>query len=333
MSIVSPTSGTGRSGDPAHDVAIRQVDGPDRERAAAKLVHESARGSPGAGRAFLDMAARYNIDVANLWASLKDNHVRQVCLATPGAGRTLNCFVSTPTSPTEEQELGEVIRAATRAGSEPRASTPSPALAQALLDPSERPAERAYLHAGFRPIASLSYMQGRIPSPKRDRPATPPPLPPHVTLQHWTPALEHDFIAALDRSYIDTLDCPELCEIRQTRDVLASHLATGEHDPSLWWLIRVEGRPEGALLLNPCPAQSQIELVYLGLGPDLRGKKLSAPLLRYAIAIAATKRPERLVVCAVDHRNAPALRVYQSLGFREFAARNALVLPLAPGAR
>jgi len=333
MSIVSPTSGPGRSGDSAPNIAIRRVEGRDRERAAAKLVHESARRSPDAGRAFLEMAARFAIDITNLWASERDGQVRQVCLATPGAGRTLNCFVSTPTTAGEEHELADVIRHATRAGAEPRYPAPAAAIAQALLDPAERSSERAFLHAGFRRIASLSYMQGRIPSPKRDRPPTPPPLPDGVTLEHWAPALEADFITALDRTYIDTLDCPELCEIRATSDVLASHLATGEHDPTLWWLIRAEGRPEGALLLNPCPAQSQIELVYLGLGPHLRGKGLGVELLRYAIAVAASKRPERLVVCAVDHRNAPALRVYKILGFQEFAGRNALVLPLTPQPR
>ncbi len=303
--------------------------GDQLERAAGRLVH-SAGGSVGdAGRAFLAMASKHAIDVSNLWASeaRTGGEPRQVCLATQGAGRTLNFFVSTPADEPEETELSAVVDQAIRSASlkEPPLK---PAIAQSLLDPSEQRAKRAFLLAGFSHIATLSYLQGRVPPPERSTPAPSLHLPSGVTMEHWSPALEPEFCEALDRTYIDTLDCPELCDLRETRDVLASHLATGEHTPRLWWLIRFDGRPEGAMLLNPCPAQAQIELVYLGLGPLLRGKGLAGELLRFGIAEAASIRPERLIVCAVDHRNKPALRLYERLGFRAFADRVALVRPL-----
>ena len=48
-------------------------------------------------------------------------------------------------------------------------------------------------------------------------------------------------MAALERSYVDTLDCPELCGLREKRDVLDSHRSTGKFDPNLWWLVRLGG--------------------------------------------------------------------------------------------
>lgn len=324
MSIASRTSGPGRPGDAAPGYRVERVEGELREAAAARLVQQAGGHGADAGRAFLAMAREHGIDVSNLWASRdrRDGAIRHVCLATSGAGRTLNFFVSTPGNESESGELGEVIgRAIGGAGA-------GPSIAQALLDPSETLARRAFEAADFRPIATLSYLQGRIPNPGRHTIGSTLTLPRGVTLEPWAPSKEGEFCAALERSYIDTLDCPELCDLRTTRDVLASHLATGEHDPTLWWLVRHEGSPEGAMLLNPCPAQSQIELVYLGLGPRLRGLGLGRALLGYGIREAAARRPERLIVCAVDHRNAPALRLYESLGFRSFADRAALVRPV-----
>lgn len=325
MSIASRTSGPGRPGDAAPGFVIRRVDGAALERAAGRLVHQAGGPAPHAGRAFLEMARKHGIDVSNLWASedRQDGAIRQVCLATAGAGKTLNFFVSMPGSEADSSELGQVIEEAIR-GAE-RTGT---AIAQALLDPIESASKRAFELAGFRHVATLSYLQGRIPAPGRARAGHALNLPVDVTLERWEASKEGEFCAALDRSYIDTLDCPELCDLRATRDVLASHLATGEHDPNLWWLIKQGGRPEGALLLNPCPAQSQIELVYLGLGPGLRGRGLGRELLRFGISEAAVRRPERLIVCAVDHRNEPALRLYESLGFQAFADRVALVRPV-----
>ena len=52
--------------------------------------------------------------------------------------------------------------------------------------------------------------------------------------QEETVELGQQVDLALDRSYVDTMDCPELCGMRATADILASHKATGEFDPSLW---------------------------------------------------------------------------------------------------
>lgn len=297
----------------------------NRVQASARLVERAASDSMSAAKRFLHVAKAHKIDVSNMWASVEDGGaVRQVCLTTPGAGRTAMCFTSTPRSADDEAELALVIGRAC-------AAAPNAAVAQALLEPDEQRALRAFLGAGFLRIADLSYLR-RANSPMPKSAPAPPTLPEGVTIERCRKKDDNALIAALERTYIDTLDCPALCRMRDTRDVLESHRATGEFDPDLWWIIRQDDKPEGAMLFNPCPAQQHIELVYMGLSPALRGKGIGRAVLEYGLGVLAHKRREPTITCAVDRANAPALRLYERAGFADFGKRIALVRPL-PGGR
>jgi ribosomal protein S18 acetylase RimI-like enzyme len=59
----------------------------------------------------------------------------------------------------------------------------------------------------------------------------------------------------------------------------------------------------------------------------MRGKGLGLRLMQLGLAQASAVQPCP-VTCAVDLRNAPALKLYQWLGFAEFARRIALVHPI-----
>jgi ribosomal protein S18 acetylase RimI-like enzyme len=132
---------------------------------------------------------------------------------------------------------------------------------------------------------------------------------------------------ALDRSYEATLDCPGLCGMRETDDVIDSHLSTGQFDPSMWWLVLSDGAAHGCALFNPCPEQGTVELVYLGLSPRVRGRGLARMLLAHGLARLGG--PGQLsVTCAVDRRNAPAIALYRRAGFGEFSGRIAYVKAL-----
>lgn len=145
-----------------------------------------------------------------------------------------------------------------------------------------------------------------------------------IALDSWREGDDADVIRALEASYIGTLDCPELCGLRSVEDVLASHRATGAWEPGLWWVIREAGVAQGVMLFNPSPEQQAVELVYLGLGPALRGRGLAGPLLRVGLS-ALVGRGEKTVACAVDARNVPARKLYERAGFAEFGRRVALI--------
>jgi ribosomal protein S18 acetylase RimI-like enzyme len=149
-----------------------------------------------------------------------------------------------------------------------------------------------------------------------------------VTLDHFAaPQADALLAQALDASYVGTQDCPALCGMRTTADVIESHKAVGQFDPRLWFLVMISGQPVGCMLLSCAAGPETAELVYLGLGPVARGRGIAAALLDLGMQ-RLESRSEATLACAVDTRNAPALRLYRRAKFKRFATRVALVRSL-----
>jgi mycothiol synthase len=307
------------------------------EAAAGRLVGADAGDSATAARRFVRSAAAHGIDLALMWGTTdesgkKDHKVRQVCLAVLGAGRTAVLFLSGPRASGGHADgmdaLSERVAAIGAAVSWLAQEYPDQVrIAQSLPEPSEGWAAAALEGSGFQRVGSLAYL--RSPLSRRREPAPETHWPEGITVRtlasgakgHPDRAL---LAEALERSYEETLDCPGLCGMRETDDVIDSHLATGEFDPSLWWLLLLDGRPEGCALFNPCPEQNSVELVYLGLSKAVRGRGLAKQLLAHGMARVGG--PGRVsVTCAVDRGNAPAIAVYTRAGFSEFSGRLAYV--------
>jgi len=303
---------------------VMRIQGPLREAAAGQLAEpaEGVEASREVGRRLLFAAEAHGFDTSHLWAAVDagGHRIGQACLVVPAPGHTGMLFTSTPASEDERTELGDVLEAACQ-------DVEGVRLVQALLSPDSGGTGAALQAAGFEWIADLLYLRRTW----RSTPAAPRAWPPDLEIQPVRDAGEEALREGLDRSYIDTLDCPGLCRLRSTDDVIASHRATGRHDPGLWWVVRRRGEPAGALLLNPNPDQGHTELVYLGLAPELRGQGLSKRLLAFGLR-ALKSRKERTVTCAVDARNTPARRLYEEFGFHEFGRRVAYVKPVAESA-
>jgi len=306
---------------PGSPYTVVRIGAAQRLAAADRLVGGS-EDTTRTGKRFLAAAEAHGIDLTHMWASVEGSGrsvvVRQVALAVPGTGRTAMIFTSAPRTPAEQQELGAVIdRVCT--------GLTSTMLAQALLEAHERPVRQALVHAGFRDVGTLAYL--RRPVPKAGEFAKVQDWPEGVKVRNWKPGDDAILGAALEESYEATLDCPELCGLRETSDVIASHRGTGTFDPKLWWIVMLEDRPAGAMLFNPSPEQGSIELVYLGLSPALRGRGVGRRLVMHGLAHLCGRR-EAWINCAVDRRNTPAMKLYDAVGFRAFAERMALVRPL-----
>jgi ribosomal protein S18 acetylase RimI-like enzyme len=68
-------------------------------------------------------------------------------------------------------------------------------------------------------------------------------------------------------------------------------------------------------------------LVYLGLAPAARGRKLGEVMMRQALA--ATSQCKQAKLClAVDARNAPALKLYYRHGMQRIGSKLALLRDL-----
>lgn len=211
-----------------------------------------------------------------------------------------------------------------------RAELPTYTMGQSLLEPSQGSLRSSFLQGGFSHLADLAYMRREIPRrPSFEQPVWPAGVSVRTVASMPPAKAEAALTQALERSYLGTLDCPALCSLRTTQDVLASHRSVGTYDPAMWFLVFVDDQPEGCLLLSPCPPQHTVELVYIGLGPSARGLGLGSALMKMGLNHLCA-RSECWLACAVDEANAPARRLYESLRFRAFAKRVALVQDLSP---
>lgn len=343
MTRTAPVSSTPSPGLPT---AVRV--GPELALAAAvRLVSQQLPERELAARKFLATAPSHRIDISLMWATVKPRRpgrrtpgVGQVCLLVPGHGRTAMLFLSEPDpadAASEQTGLANSERIACITAAREHVAahlSESIKLLQGLPSPNESWSVNAFEGAGFSRAGQLSYIRTALPHPAQALPMGAWPAGVEVVsvkelaqsrgIGERSPEIDRILIKALERSYIDTLDCPELCGLRETGDVLESHRSTGVCDPSLWFVVLFQGEPAGCMLLSRCPEQHCVELVYLGIGPELRGKGLGKLLMQFGVrALAKVSEPE--LCCAVDLRNTAALRLYGSLGFLPFSERVALV--------
>jgi GNAT superfamily N-acetyltransferase len=212
-------------------------------------------------------------------------------------------------------------------------------VAQVLLKPTELAEMQTYEAAGFIRLAELAYMRREWTRLAR---FAMPDIRTHSDLS-IVPLSQFDsregdrlLLEAMAESYQDTLDCPALCGMRRIEDVLASHRAVGRYDPSLWWVVlqqvlspegTIERFARGCCLISRLPKFDGAELVYLGLGPAVRGRGLGMLLLQLAFHHLHSLG-ERSLACAVDLANTPALRLYKRAKLQQFAERVAMVAPV-----
>jgi len=182
-------------------------------------------------------------------------------------------------------------------------------VAHALIETADAEDEAVLRRGGFEPLANLVYLV----SLEDDFPQAPPAGP--LEFEGYTTA-NHDRLARLiDATYEQTLDCPKLNGIRHSEDILAGYRASGTFAPDHWWIVR-HGRDDvGCLLLAHYPEAGNCELVYMGLVPAARGNGWGRHVAGQAQWLARQAGRARLVL-AVDAANTPAIRIYQSLGFR-----------------
>lgn len=122
------------------------------------------------------------------------------------------------------------------------------------------------------------------------------------------------FLATLEQTYQDSLDFPEVNEVRTAQDALEGYRNYGRADPRLWWLACQGGRPVGVVIVD-LTRKPEGNLLYLGVVPSARGQGLGRVLLAHAARQSLAAGASSLSL-AVDARNAPALRLYQRAGFR-----------------
>lgn len=189
-------------------------------------------------------------------------------------------------------------------------------LVQAILSTNEAFIAQPLLRNGFHRPTRLCYLSHDLQAGAL----------PAVQFEPFGDANRLEFETTLWHSYEQTLDFPEVSGRRSLDDVLRGH-RSNDADAIRWWLLRDRGQPAGVLLLEELDRGKAMDLVYLGVIPDARGRGLGRELARKAIVEAKGRGANELTLC-VDARNAPARRIYNEMGFVEFDRREVfLALP------
>lgn len=315
-SITSPAKGLG--GDDGSALRFERASPADRRRALGQLLTGQPVEHDPAIEQFLEYTQDQSLDLRELWVARQGAAIVAASLLVPSPGRTAMLFVSPVRSRGLIQAHAALLEAVC-AQQDPA----SLRLVQSLLDPFQTFESQALIAASFQPLAVLVYMQRAAdPMVKIGDDVD------GVRVLHWAPEHRPLFARAIERSYIDSRDCPALLGVREIDDVLEGHLATGRFDPRLWWLYLHGDDPVGVMLLTEIPQRRSIELVYLGLSPEWRGRGWGRRMMHRGID-AAARRGAASLILAVDEQNAPALSLYRGLGFRPTARKTAMIRVLS----
>ncbi len=271
-------------------------------------------------RGFIQYAAERGINLGNMIVAASGKHLLACCLPIFSTGRTALLMTSNAGySHAQAQAICNCIETVIN-----RITPEQARLVQLLLDTDDQATIDNARKIGFHDLATLIYLQRAV---TRAYPA--PQLPDGFSLIQYNQDNHSLFSRAIQDSYEKSLDCPDLHGKREMEDIIAGHKAAGEFTPSLWFCLLKDRQPVGVLLLGPSPAHSTLELVYIGLSTEVRGKNLGDYFLNLAL-YQCHQLHLNLLTLAVDSCNKPATQLYYRHGLTEVHRRHAMMLQL-PG--
>jgi mycothiol synthase len=198
-------------------------------------------------------------------------------------------------------------------------------LAQALVEAPTSAAAKQLIATGFIHAGDLLYMAAVAASFPSE------PAASNLAFEPYSPASHERLVAIVEATYRGSLDCPLIDGLRETADVLDGYRAVGEFRPDSWLLVREQAGKHhidiGCLLLADHPADNQVEIVYVGIVPQQRGRGFGLTLTRHAQWLAFQAGRSRLVL-AVDAANGPAIAMYEAAGCVSWDRRSVLVRKL-----
>jgi ribosomal protein S18 acetylase RimI-like enzyme len=189
-------------------------------------------------------------------------------------------------------------------------------MTNALILPIEEPLAAPLLRNGFRHMTSLWYLRHSLGEAQLadNLLRSISEIAQTVSFATYSSSRPETFQETLARTYAGTLDCPEVNGVRDTSDVMQGHREQAHADSRLWWLMSQEDRPAGVLLLTPVPEVNALDISYLGIVPEFRGRRLGWVVTAKAIDVARCVGAAQ-VTLAVDCRNTPAWNMYIEMGF------------------
>lgn len=192
-----------------------------------------------------------------------------------------------------------------------------------------QPAGSSWCHRfGFDAIGTLDYLCG----PVSDRAGEPFQIDSERAIRFrklsWSDASAfHDLANLVQDTYSDTLDCPRLSEFRTTEQVLQGYQTSDSFDPALWYIATDPiGKEVGCAIFathginkrfrdEHGPSAGSVEIVYMGLKADSRGKRYGEQIVQHSFDVAREVGANQ-VLLAVDRINTPAMSIYLRAGLK-----------------
>lgn len=110
---------------------------------------------------------------------------------------------------------------------------------------------------------------------------------------------------------------------------LASRSSVPGHDPSLWFLATVDGRPVGAMVVcRAAPERSAMQVGELAVLPGERRRGVATAMLRQAFEVTRAAGMRLLYLFADSESADDAPTLYRSVGFEVVQSTVQLVAPL-----
>ena len=180
---------------------------------------------------------------------------------------------------------------------------------QLIAKPEKADDYSALLRHGFRQTCTLTELSIAITGWET------PTLPDELSIHRFREDDSEAYADLLVATYEDTLDSPELNDVRTPGETLASLRGNSRDIQPLWFRAEVNGVPAGVLLLNPFEPPRNWELTYLGLTKPFRHRGFGTALVSVALATAGQGGAVGITL-TTDRRNVHAIRLYERAGFR-----------------
>ena len=284
------------------------------------LADSSGHVDADAASEMLRLAHAFSHPAGGVWIARQSGKIISTILPVVSPGRTMLLFApNTLKTDVAARATRDLLDAVCR-----HAGTQRIQLAQALLDPNHSTLLNIFTAIGFTRLAKLVYLHATAPRTAPDL-----NLPPNWRLLTYSPQTHGHFARTIAATYRESLDCPALSGTRDMEDVIIGHKATGEFDPARWYLLCEGDQDLGVLLLSRIARTDALELVYIGIVPEHRGKGAGDLLLRQALRAVVEAGHARLSL-AVDAGNTPAMQLYWRHGFQNVTSKLAMLRNLKP---
>ena len=265
---------------------------------------------------FENMASANALDLNRQVVVSHDSEIIFSCFIMPHQGNSAFFFISNPDNLSADnyalalEAVGKLVNAVKKDGYK---------FLQLMVSPEEAAKVKLAVKAGFKEFSRIHYMYRSVNS--RIGVVR---IPPGTSWQIYSEKNHHLFAETIEKTWIDSLDCPELPEVRSVEETIEGYKAAGRFTPSCWSLMVYDSEPIGVSLLSPLHAAGSIELTYAGVIPDFRHRGFGKIMLNRAISLSAIEG-YKIITLAVDENNTYASKMYCDAGFKDMFSKIAML--------